>query len=386
MRTGNIISGIGHGVLILWLLVGGFFTRATPPELPETTDVSILSEEEFAALMPANPGPRTAEAAPEVTAPTVDSSPAPQPRPDTQPETAPAPETPAAPVPDPVVTELPDPLPPRPGDVSVDAPDMDLPVTPDDPGSVTATREDDRPTPEDIPRVAPEPVAPSLPDLAIDDTPAPPVADTAETTEVAEPDDASAPEAATTEIVTEAEKPTTGVTSSPRPKARPPRPEPRVAEIQPQPEPDPAPTPQPDPTPDTPPEAAIDDAVAAALGDVAGTPEATGAPLPQGEQDNLRRAMEQCWVLDNGSPAASVVIVLGMQMERDGSVISNSIRQLSATGGDSSAQNIAFETARRAVLRWSTGRCGGGYKLPSDMYDSWRNLELVFNPESMRTR
>ena len=48
-------------------------------------------------------------------------------------------------------------------------------------------------------------------------------------------------------------------------------------------------------------------------------------------------------------------------------------------------QNIAvvlLERARRAVLRCQRG----GYDLPPEKYDQWREIELTFNPEGMQFR
>jgi hypothetical protein len=51
-------------------------------------------------------------------------------------------------------------------------------------------------------------------------------------------------------------------------------------------------------------------------------------------------------------------------------------------GGPDAAARQAFEAARRAVLR-----CGAsGFKLPPEKYEQWRNIEMVFNPESMRIK
>ncbi|MEM9438259.1 MAG: energy transducer TonB, partial [Pseudomonadota bacterium] len=38
--------------------------------------------------------------------------------------------------------------------------------------------------------------------------------------------------------------------------------------------------------------------------------------------------------------------------------------------------------ARRAIIR-----CGAtGFDLPREKYDQWRQIEMTFNPEEMRTR
>ena len=58
------------------------------------------------------------------------------------------------------------------------------------------------------------------------------------------------------------------------------------------------------------------------------------------------------------------------------------MRQVSVDGGTSGSQSIAFEAARRAILR-----CGAsGYDLPADKYDQWREVEITFDPSGMRLR
>ena len=123
MNTGMTASGIGHAALILWVLVGGFFS--TPPDAPAVavTEVSLVSSAEFDAMVaaapvrpqseapePAVPTPETpTEPAPE-TAPEV-SSVVPPPRPDALDAPEAPPEAPTAPEPVAEPAPAPDPLP-----------------------------------------------------------------------------------------------------------------------------------------------------------------------------------------------------------------------------------------------------------------------------------
>jgi hypothetical protein len=69
-------------------------------------------------------------------------------------------------------------------------------------------------------------------------------------------------------------------------------------------------------------------------------------------------------------------------MGEDGKPNSGSIRMLSASGGGDTAAKQAFEAARRAIIR-----CGAsGFNLPVEKYDSWRDIEMTFNPERMRIK
>ena len=51
-------------------------------------------------------------------------------------------------------------------------------------------------------------------------------------------------------------------------------------------------------------------------------------------------------------------------------------------GGEEGAATQVFEAARRAIIRCSKD----GLPLPTDKYDSWKDLELVFDPTGMRLR
>ena len=101
-----------------------------------------------------------------------------------------------------------------------------------------------------------------------------------------------------------------------------------------------------------------------------------------GERDALRVAVQRCWVVDVGSQAANVTVVVGMEMEQSGRVVSNSLRMIEASGGDTAATQTAFQAARRAILRCQ----GDGFPLPPEKYAQWREIEMVFDPSGMRLR
>ncbi len=194
---------------------------------------------------------------------------------------------------------------------------------------------------------------------------------------------ATAPEEATTEIVTEAEEERDlAPTSSPRPTARPARPV-QTAAVETPPTPAPAAEPATDPTPAPVPD---DDLIAAAVADAVsqaqGESAPSGPPMTGSERDAFRLSVQRCWVVDVGSEAANVTVVVGMSLNRDGTVSDGSLRLLEGSGGSDSAVQTAFQVARRAILR-----CGAsGFDLPVEKYDQWRNIEMTFNPEGMRLR
>ncbi|MBO9475373.1 hypothetical protein J7413_17630 [Shimia sp. R10_1] len=364
MHIGHYISGIAHTGLIGWVLFGGVLNPDPPPM--EVTDVSVISSAEFDALVQGQVAPETAT---EVALPTPPEEVAPTPEVTSQPDEAPEqvtpPEAPAAePDVSPELTEVAPPAPIEPEDVVQDAPEL---PTPESDSAVVIPDAPVRPVTQPAERVAPEPVAPPEPDTAIADV----------VQEATEPDVAAesreevqeetAPEAASTEIATEPkqeEQASAAPSRSLRPRVRP------------------AARPEPTPAPD-----ANADAIAAALAEASAAETAetaaapAGPPLSQGERDGLRVAVQQCWVVDVGSRAADVTVVVGLSLDRDGKV-QGDIRMLSAEGGDAAAAQTAFQAARRAVLRCQKD----GYDLPVEKYDHWRDVEITFNPDNMRRR
>jgi hypothetical protein len=57
------------------------------------------------------------------------------------------------------------------------------------------------------------------------------------------------------------------------------------------------------------------------------------------------------------------------------------VRLIGGSGGSDTAIGIAFESARRAVLRCQSTT---GYDLPADKYEQWREVEMTFDPSGVR--
>lgn len=371
MKTGLYISGIGHSLLILWVLLGGFFT-ASRPEPVEVAQVSIVSGEEFAALSAPASAPRADVEAPVPTpnAPeTAIDVPQPLSAPEPVPTPTPAPAPPAAPDTPPDVA-----APPATPDTEVSDAPPTLPAPPSDDANATLLTESARPKP--APRVAPLPAAAPEPDAKVDDTvakatvpgdtaaPAPPV------------EESTAPEEAVSEIVTEAEqsKETDSVlAASLRPRPRPARREKPAA---------PATGAAPSSVANAV-QQALQEAQAAGSTSTSGTGTARlGPPLTQGEKDALRIGVQRCWVVDAGSAAGRTTVTVGMSMTEGGKVADGSLRLISSEGGDAAAAQSAFQAARRAILRCQKD----GYDLPIEKYAQWRDIEMTFNPEKMRIK
>ena len=180
----------------------------------------------------------------------------------------------------------------------------------------------------------------------------------------------------------EDEAPSGAVETSLRPSARPSRPAPPAED----PAPVDAPTPAVDVAEEEPTDTSTDDAVAAALAglDDTATPDApavaAGPPLTGSEKDAFRVSINQCWNIDTGSEAARANVSVRFELGRDGRVVGNP-QLISGSGAPDAAINIAFEAARRAILR-----CQGseGYQLPPEKYEEWREVTANFDASGAR--
>ena len=385
--VGTWVSGVGHAGLILWLVVGWGMNNE-PMEF-EVADISVISGAEYDALVAATSPQTTTDPLPDMIAPTVEDTPPdavplePEPTP-----VEPAPVAPAAPVedtPPPAPPARPEPVEPpvetvaEPTPPSPEVGAQDLPISP-------------RPMERPADRIASVPT-PSQPELDVAPEPVAPVtqAEAEQTPEVVEEErEAAAPEETATRIVSADETPAAAApTSSPRPPARP-----SALRTQPAPEPEPAAEPAetqtaaaPEPAAEAPARDAEADAIAAALAAATTStaanqgPATAGPPLSSGEESAFKNAVSACWVVDSGAQSANVTVTVAFSLTREGR-IDGDVRQIGASGGDSSAVSAAFESARRAILRCQSS----GYPLPPEKYDTWKDVELTFDPASMSLR
>ena len=396
MDTGTIISGVGHAGLILWVLMGDWLFQPQDQPAIAATEVSLLSEAEYDALVaatPSTPDPAEQPSLPEVTPPAPVEpeleADAPQPEPVEEPAPSQEPPTPqaepvpeaapeaveVAPVPEPEVTET--------------LPDQPVPeVVPEE--ALALPENTPPPVDQAAPRVAPIPTEAPEPEVQIaDEAVAAVTPDAAENAPVVEEEQAAALEEAGTVIETEAteevvEVPTTAPASSVRPKSRPVRT--AAAEVA-----EEVTQPVTEAAAEEPAVDAAAEAIAAALAEATsedsgvedgGNTAPQGPPITSGEKDGLRVAVSACWIVDTGSQSADVTISIGLSMNPDGTVVPGSLELIGAEGGSDDAQRSAFEKARRAILRCEKG----GYPLPPEKYEQWKNIEMVFNPDGMRLR
>ena len=376
MSPGSYISFALHLGFVGWLVFSGDFSRK-PSEL-SVADVSVISSEVF-DIMVNNSSPEISTAIPSAEAiPVVEAAVGPStPQVDEAPVQVPQGLSQISPG---------DALPSRRPDAV--APVQDVVILP--PVELQAPRMEDSaqqplqtslpPKPRSAQRIAPTAIA--APDIEMDlgaqsrEAAAPQEAPA----EVAQAQEAQAPEAAAPEIVTEAEKPSAApvvTANAPERSVRPrSRPAPPAAQV-----PEPAAV-EPESSQIDPVTAALNAALMA--GDEAPVgPEAAGAPLAEQFIRGMQMAIAECWNLGALSSAAlSTIVVVEMELTRDGKPIANTIKMLGFEGGDDTSAERAFETALRAIQG-----CGAqGFDLPKDQFATWRRVELTFNPEKMRVR
>lgn len=356
MDTGVKISLTAHAGLIILGLSSSFFNDHGEPPL-EVAEVSLLSSDEFAELMPS--APRAGSDAPEQ--PVVEPQ-------ETEVEIA-TPTEEVVPV-EPVVE--PEVLP-------------EIPEAPEAPEAPENPVVEPEVAPEPADRVAPEP-APEAPTDA-EDAPVKQVTTEADptATQAAPEEVEQAPKEATTEIVTEAEKPKTSAPlTSPRPKTRPKKlvPEkPVVAEAE---------TPKEEPK-EVPKDNTANDILKALEAAEAerkandakkSTTDGTGGgtKLSAGEINGLILKVQDCWSVPVGlRNAANLVVTLSVELSPHGRLV-DVPKIIDPVGALSPEQQQAFESARRALIACQP------YQLPEEKYKSWNNMEVVFNPKKMVLR
>lgn len=381
MQTGTKISLTAHVGLMGWVVFGAWFPSEPLPF--QVQEVTVISSAEFALLSLQHSAPEIADEPPTLSPP--DQEPA-VPEVATQSDAVPdtlVPEPIAPPAPDPEVEDRPEPEPePTPSLVPSPVPQApEPPSLPEVATLVPAPFEPQVAQPAD--RVAPMPIAPPAPDTAVDEIVQPEIAPDEGSESQQEVQQATAPEAASDRIVTEAEEQDEQASVAPRqslrPRTRPRRPTPLETPVEtatPA-----APVEQPADVPND----AVADAVAEAIaggGDVI-APVPSGPPLTNVEMTALRISVSNCWNVGSlSTDALGTTVVVGVSLSQDGKPQVGSIRMLSSTGGSGTAAKQAFEAARRAIIR-----CGAkGFQLPPEKYGQWRDIEMTFNPERMRIK
>jgi hypothetical protein len=107
---------------------------------------------------------------------------------------------------------------------------------------------------------------------------------------------------------------------------------------------------------------------------------AAGPPLTTSETDGLRLAVQACWSLPISTDAQRTTVVVTFSLSQSGEP--SNIAMASSNGATNEATRAAYEAARRAIIRCTKG----GYQLPAEKYEQWKDVEITFNPDRMRLR
>ena len=383
MHIGHYISGSAHIGLLGWMLLGGVFQSEQLPV--DVSNVSVVSLSEYADIVMTDRAPEAELQPQDLMQPETEADPLPErPSQEQAVENIPQPELMVQP------EETSRSAPQTPDPLLIPTPEVTEPTKLAAPQSNDAAfivpRSAPAPRPQPDKRIAPKPVAPPPPDVAQEDQFRQAAAPSENPAAVPQPEvDPTAPEEAARESLAETDTPPKmAPDSSVRPQARPALPEPSKAP-EPSPEianqsPDPVQAPEPEPKP-TPQEDPIQAALQEAMQGGSEPSEATGPALTKDEKEGLRDDVQACWIVDEGSLVSNVTVTVAVSMTPEGKVKGGSLRLISGEGGSDRAKKIAFEAARRAILRCQKK----GYDLPKEKYEHWREIEIIFDPES-RTR
>ena len=379
MSIGTYISVTMHASMVGWLLLNGNF-ESTPREI-SVTEVSLVSAEMFDIALNNTP--------PEVEA-SIETAVAQPPVEEIAPKLSIKPDAPVMDREQPVmvspqddktppqISEQPEPL----EDLVVILPSelISPTVSPTSPDVLAISL---KPKPRQSNRITSQTVAPSEPEVDIGDFTRDAVSPQEMLSSEKKPQTATAPEASTSEIITEAEKPSKlprVAVLAPEQSVRPKR---RSIKIKLDKE-------QPKQTEQTidPLAAALNEALTGSTNESESEASTESQKtvieaLAPGTIRGMQLAISPCWNLGASSSAAlSTTVVVGMELSIEGKPLASSIYLVGYEGGDDASAQRAFETAQRAI-----NDCGAkGFELPADKYSAWKKVEITFNPERMRVR
>ena len=379
MSIGTYISVTMHASMVGWLLLNGNF-ESNPREI-SVTEVSLVSAEMFDIALNNTP--------PEVEA-SIETAVAQPPVEEIAPKLSIKPDAPVMDREQPVmvspqddktppqISEQPEPL----EDLVVILPSQLISptVSPTSPDVLEISL---KPKPRQSNRITSKTVAPSEPEVDIGDFTRDAVSPQEMLSSEKKPQTATAPEASTSEIITEAEKPSKlprVAVLAPEQSVRPKR---RSIKIKLDKE-------QPKQTEQTidPLAAALNEALTGSTNESESEASTESQKtvieaLAPGTIRGMQLAISPCWNLGASSSAAlSTTVVVGMELSIEGKPLASSIYLVGYEGGDDASAQRAFETAQRAI-----NDCGAkGFELPADKYSAWKKVEITFNPERMRVR
>ena len=379
MSIGTYISVTMHASMVGWLLLNGNF-ESNPREI-SVTEVSLVSAEMFDIALNNTP--------PEVEA-SIETAVAQPPVEEIAPKLSIKPDVPVMDREQPVmVSPQDDKTPPQISEQPEPLEDLVV-ILPSEPVSPTVSPTSPdvlaislKPKPRQSNRITSKTVAPSEPEVDIGDFTRDAVSPQEMVSSEKKPQTATAPEASTSEIITEAEKPSKlprVAVLAPEQSVRPKR---RSIKIKLDKE-------QPKQTEQTidPLAAALNEALTGSTNESESEASTESQKtvieaLAPGTIRGMQLAISPCWNLGASSSAAlSTTVVVGMELSIEGKPLASSIYLVGYEGGDDASAQRAFETAQRAI-----NDCGAkGFELPADKYSAWKKVEITFNPERMRVR
>jgi outer membrane biosynthesis protein TonB len=102
-------------------------------------------------------------------------------------------------------------------------------------------------------------------------------------------------------------------------------------------------------------------------------------PLAMSEIDAIRQQFMQCWNVPAGAKNAhDLAVTLAVRLNSDGSVLSVEL----AEGRPRYYTDTFFRAAADSAMR-AVNRCSPLKNLPTDKYETWKFLELTFDPRDM---
>jgi hypothetical protein len=103
-------------------------------------------------------------------------------------------------------------------------------------------------------------------------------------------------------------------------------------------------------------------------------------PMTMSEKDAIMSQISKCWSVPAGvKDAQTLVVVVNAEYNQDGSVIRAEVARESMGRYNS---DLFFRAAADAAVR-AVQRCTPLTGLPTDKYDTWRQMELRFDPKYM---
>lgn len=346
MDTGVKISSAAHGLLIGIAMFGMPLFSADSENAIQISEVSLVTSDEFAAMASGSnvSAPKPAEVLPKPTEPISEPEPEVE-EPVGEVETdSPAPVAETENIGE-LRPEIEEPAPPKPAKTISNA-------------VVEAPTEPVKPTPTPKPALieTPSPSEPPKP----------------------KPEASAAAKESTTKIVTEADKPNSKLApaQSSRPKGRP-----RNLKLAEVPKPKPAPKPSKTSTAEDAIAKAIADDLAKATAKPSNQPASvSGPPMTGSETSGLVFAIQQCWNVPVGlENDSSNIITMSVKLTREGK-LAEPPRKIAPLSGSAAGILQAYEAARRALIRCQP------YDLPIEKYETWKEIEIVFNPQQMVLR